>query len=850
MSRLRRACALLAGAAVAVGALTLPVPAATAAEVDRACTDVEAVWARGSGQGLDGREFTKFRDELTDRIAAPTTFDVYELGTEAQDGYQYPAVAVGTGGWDQISNTIGASAGSGLAFEYGNSVWEGAHELVAYLGQRMVTCGETVFVLGGYSQGAQVIGQTYQYLTDTFRERIVFNALFGDPKLHLPEGEGIWPAACRGAGSNSEWRRDVPDCRTDNGSLGARKPYLPAGWTSSSGLWCEDDDFVCGSAKAPWTTSGHMVYGDDGGAIEDAAREIAERLKTRLPDRAPTFDAGIHLIGAGTTGLDVMFVLDSTGSMSGQIDAAKRFAASMAGTIAAARGRIALVEYRDAGDEFVAVTRIGLTSDVAAFQAALDPIVADGGGDSPEALLAALMEGFNTLEWRNGATKAAIILTDETYHDPDIATGWTTADVVRRSLEIDPVNLYPVVPEWAAASYEALASQTAGKVVVDGGDTEAALTDTLTELKNRPVVLLPVLRYAAPLGEAITFDASASYVIGSEITEYAWDVDGDGTFDRTTTEPVLTHTYPGEFDGLMQVRVTAANGTVGSMSAPVLVSATAPDDGRPAAPATVEVSATDPVDGVSDVTVTWTPGDDRAARWGIAVNGIGVAYRPAGDRSIVLTGVERAEDVEVTVHGLDASGQLGQGRSAYVPAAVEPEPTPTPTPTPTPEPTDPGTPAPTPDPTTPAPTTPAPPAPGTPSTPVTPASPAPTLTLSATRVRAGGEIDVTASGLPAAAPARIELHSDPVLLAARTTTAAGTLQTRVTIPRSTRPGVHTVVVRTSAGDVSAQVTVLRADGGALAATGATPGPWVAAGLLALAAGGLLVGVRRAAVRRA
>lgn len=660
---LRRVAGALAAALAGIGLVALPTAPATAAV---GCTTVEGVFARGSGQDLDGREATKFTDELRARISAPTTIGFYELGTLELDGSRYPAVPVGTGSWDAATNSVGAKVGAGYAYGYGDSVHEGVLELISYLYGRGAECPDMLFVLGGYSQGAQVVGQTYRALTDSMRERIVFNALFGDPKLHLPEGEGVRPPACRGK-DLSPWRRTIGDCRTDNGSLGARKPYLPAGWEDTSGLWCNNDDFVCGSSKFAWVTSGHMTYGDEGGAIEEAAREIAERLKARVPaDRAADFDTSIHVIGVGTTGLDVMFVLDSTGSMWGRIEGAKAYASRMADVVAAARGRVALVEYRDAGDDFVAVTRVPLTSDVEEFRTALAAVTPNGGGDAPEALLAALMEGFDTLDWRPGATKAAVVLTDDTYHDPDVATGVTLPEVARRSLEIDPVNVYPVVPSYLADTYAPLAEQTSGQVIVDSGDTEAALEEALTRIANRPVVLLEQTSYLAQPGDEVTFDASRSYVLDAEITQYDWDVDGDGVFDATTTEPRLDHVYTAELDGIVQVRATASNGTIASFSAPVTVSSTPPAETRPAAPTGVTATVTTTVDGQSEVLVTWKPADDRAASWGLTVDGVPVATTEL--TSLTLTEVRRSADTEIGVVGFSADGEIGRTAVTVVPA--------------------------------------------------------------------------------------------------------------------------------------------------------------------------------------
>lgn len=469
-----------APAGAEAGGAATAAPAAPAAAASP-CTDVEAIWARGSGQDLSEDQFDRWFGQLNARFKGSVTLGHYELGTAAQGGHQYPAVNVSNLG---NGNAIGGYLSSGYANDYGDSVWEGVLEYVSYLSARTVQCPDTVFVAGGFSQGAQVIGQGYNLLLDDTRDRIVFNALFGDPKLYLPEGEGIWPSACRG-GDLSPWRRRIANCKVDNGSLGARKPYLPSGYQNSTGLWCAADDFVCGSSKNPTNTKGHRYY-DPGGDIDSAAIEIARRLDPMFPDAAPDdIDPRVFVIATGTTGLDVAFILDSTGSMFNTIDGAKSFASSMASTIRGLRGRVALIEYKDAGDDIVAATRTPLDNDITGFQTALDSVYASGGGDTPEAGLAALMQAFNTLDWRPGATKAAIVLTDAPFQNPDAATGVTLENVVARSLEIDPVNVYAVVPSYEVPDYEELTARTSGKVVVNDGNAEQALLETFDELGNR-----------------------------------------------------------------------------------------------------------------------------------------------------------------------------------------------------------------------------------------------------------------------------------------------------------------------------------------------------------------------------
>src|SRR4026207_1552332 len=87
--------------------------------------------------------------------------------------------------------------------------------------------------------------------------------------------------------------------------------------------------------------------------------------------------------------VEVAFVLDTTGSMSGLIEGAKRKIWSIANQLASGQPRpqvsIALTAYRDRGDAYV--TRLHpLTDDIDGIYAELQQLAADGGGDTPESV--------------------------------------------------------------------------------------------------------------------------------------------------------------------------------------------------------------------------------------------------------------------------------------------------------------------------------------------------------------------------------------------------------------------------------------------------------------------------------
>jgi len=104
----------------------------------------------------------------------------------------------------------------------------------------------------------------------------------------------------------------------------------------------------------------------------------------------------------GRPRIEAVFVLDTTGSMSGLIQTAKEkiwsIASSMAQADPAPEIRIGLVAYRDRGDSYVTQV-IDLSSDLDSVYAALMEFRADGGGDGPESVNQALADAVGRISW-------------------------------------------------------------------------------------------------------------------------------------------------------------------------------------------------------------------------------------------------------------------------------------------------------------------------------------------------------------------------------------------------------------------------------------------------------------------
>ena len=131
--------------------------------------------------------------------------------------------------------------------------------------------------------------------------------------------------------------------------------------------------------------------------------------------------------------LDLVFLVDATGSMADEIDKLRRSMQAMAQQIARLPSQpdlcLALVAYRDRGDAFF-VRMHDFTDDLSAFQRALSELRAAGGGDEPEALNEALHTAVHRLSWRgDGATRMLVLVADAPphldygapYYDDDMA---------------------------------------------------------------------------------------------------------------------------------------------------------------------------------------------------------------------------------------------------------------------------------------------------------------------------------------------------------------------------------------------------------------------------------------------
>ena len=109
--------------------------------------------------------------------------------------------------------------------------------------------------------------------------------------------------------------------------------------------------------------------------------------------------------------IDLAFVLDTTGSMSEEIDAVKATIKMVAEKLSTDQTdvRIGLVEYKDRGDELV-TKAYPFSSNLSAFSQQVSGIAASGGGDLPEDMQKGVQDAIEKLSWRSDAVSRMVVV--------------------------------------------------------------------------------------------------------------------------------------------------------------------------------------------------------------------------------------------------------------------------------------------------------------------------------------------------------------------------------------------------------------------------------------------------------
>ena len=172
-----------------------------------------------------------------------------------------------------------------------------------------------------------------------------------------------------------------------------------------------------------------------GGASRGASLPLLTDLPTTAGRGSAGFGTGVgnglsnsargfaaYVQGLRETGLDVVFVIDTTGSMDWVLAEAK---ARMVDIVDAVRllvpiSRFGVVAYRDHDTPGYVTRPLPLTYSIARLNRFLDSLTAEGGGDLPEAVAAGIETAVNSAGWRLGARKVIILIGDAPPHARDL----------------------------------------------------------------------------------------------------------------------------------------------------------------------------------------------------------------------------------------------------------------------------------------------------------------------------------------------------------------------------------------------------------------------------------------------
>jgi len=180
---------------------------------------------------------------------------------------------------------------------------------------------------------------------------------------------------------------------------------------------------------------------------------------------APSIQQVQAITGTNTTAppqshqIEVVFILDTTSSMSGLIQAAKEKIWSIATTMVSAEQapdiRMGLVAFRDRGDTYV--TRVlDLSQDLDSMYASLMDFRAQGGGDGPESVNQALYEAINHISWSEDENvyKVAFLIGDAPPHmdyNDDVKFPVTLEMAKRKGIVVNTIQSgqnHSTAPVW------------------------------------------------------------------------------------------------------------------------------------------------------------------------------------------------------------------------------------------------------------------------------------------------------------------------------------------------------------------------------------------------------------------
>ncbi len=310
-------------------------------------------------------------------------------------------------------------------------------------------------------------------------------------------------------------------------------------------------------------------------------REYAKAVDAKL--RKTDFEKQFKQIGGTSSDIDIVFNIDTTGSMGLKISSIKAHISMIVDDVKKQTNsaRFAITSYRDDPartnypNDYRSRVDQEFTSDAAALKKSLENISADGGGDAPETMYSGIKSALE-LPWRPGVKKIVLTVTDAPALSPEPGTNLTEKEINALAFAVDPAQLYVLADEYLEhdETIKPLVEKSGAFINADDDNVNIAVTNAIQTAAAKPNAWING-PYVVKVSGTIRIDGSGSYAANGAIVSYEWDFNQDGVYDLKTTQPTFNHTFTTEFDGVLTLRVTDSNGKTNTATTLLTVS----DDG-------------------------------------------------------------------------------------------------------------------------------------------------------------------------------------------------------------------------------------------------------------------------------
>lgn len=291
------------------------------------------------------------------------------------------------------------------------------------------------------------------------------------------------------------------------------------------------------------TTTGKFVY--EGGT--SGLLNINNCVVTALASKK----GEINQLIKQNKGLDLCFVIDTTGSMGDDIGNAKENMNKIIATLSAKTEdyRVAIVDYRDFPEEgddydYPAKVQLNFTNDANRITSTINSLGLGNGGDEAETVYSGIMTALS-LNWRPDAEKIIIVLGDAPPKDPEPNTGYTYEQILCALYNADIsvgedeykdwagkdsddylVNVFTIDTGYGIDFFEDVADSTGGihTEVGSAGEVSSAIIESINHID-----VVKTVTVKTPFGEKYSGEQVDVYLDDEYYFSYVLDEDGNGT---------------------------------------------------------------------------------------------------------------------------------------------------------------------------------------------------------------------------------------------------------------------------------------------------------------------------------